>query len=235
MSKYLTLHQRVVAILNSAVQPNIGDLDSLVLESINSALTAIVPWLSKKSIATLEIDRSGLPENTSFPIVKLPSDVCQIVSIYDPTDRVFLIPFSIDKNVIGIPLSSTEYPLWWEYPMGYISLTPERLLEKPEISQLVILYTTTWNQIEDVGETHPWNDQTLLMETPNYADNALIYYAASFCLMTASASTSSLRQYDTKIDSGTPTDNPIKDMSNLLMQRFLNEVKLFVSSAGISR
>lgn len=204
MTKYTDIHQRVRNLLKGteATYPN-----ELILDGINSASKALLPWLPKKKVEYITV--------TSGSLIELPFDVYRVDAVYSEQDSFWLKKLSLTS---GNAIAST-YPMWMEYPSGFISLS----LDTYEGVPLKVYYFSTWDEIviED------FNASEEVLGTPAFADLAITYYACAYCLTSAATSTAQLRQFNTKIDSGNPEDNPLKEMSNLLMQRFMNEVKLF--------
>lgn len=227
MTKYLDIHQRVKLFLAGSV--TVDDLDDLVLNGINAALIALLLYLPNRKATKISIDSIG-DTSPSFFTVKLPSDVYQVDSVFDNFDKIWLKHLVIKG---GDVLEASQVPSWFEYPQGYLSLTPKRLDDRlNDIKDLVIFYFSNWDYIvaTQSGNTtiEPYDDASdIELQTPPFADNAIVYYACAYCLTSSATNTSSLRQYDTRIDSGTPTDNPVKDIANLMMLRFSNEVKTF--------
>jgi len=201
MSKYLDVHQRVRQYLKVS---SITFSDQLLLDGINAGMKAIVPWLPKKKVAQCL---------TSGSMVALPDDVYLVDALYSPDNSYWLPHMTIRSG----PAPSASLPMWMEYPNGYISLTSENLDGK----YLDVYYFSDWVEATTTGSA------TESLDTPSFADLAIVYYACSYCLVSGAMQSSQLRQFNTKIDSGNPDDNPLKEMSIVLMQRFMNEVKLF--------
>lgn len=201
MSKYIDVHQRVRTLLKGSAGTY---SDALILDGINAATNAILPWLSKRAIEQDIVVTSG-------SLIELPDDVYLVDAVYSKTDGKWLKHLSITP---GITLSSG--PLWIEYPHSRLTLTSDYTDKSVDV-----YYYAKWFEVESSGSAI---DE---MDTPSFADLAIIYYATSYVLVSSAISAAQLRQFNTKIDSGNPEDNPLRDTSNLLMQRFMNEVKLF--------
>lgn len=207
MSTYLSIHQKVRTFLRGTetTYP-----DNLIMDGVNASLKAIMPWLPKRSVA------QSLPV-TSGSSVTLPDDVYLVDAVYYPEGNRWLKHWAINPSASnkGTPVSDAQ---WIEYPSGYLSLSSD--LTDGVID---VYYYTDWTEVTSSGSL------TDSLETPSYADLAIVYYACAYVLGAVSVSAAQLRQFNTRTDSGSPEDNPIRDTSNLLMQRFLNEVKLFPS------
>ena len=96
------------------------------------------------------------------------------------------------------------------YPEGGVTFV-EALPE----NGATLYYTASWEE--------PTSGSNAL-ETPDYANTALSFYAASYCAASKSVTTADIGQYKVKVDSGKPTDNPMIDLSNFLLSRFNIEV-----------
>lgn len=201
MSKYLDIHQRVRTYLKAS---NVTFTDQLVIDGVNAGLSALMPWLPNKKVASCL---------TSGSLVSLPDGVYLVDALYLPESSYWLKHLSIKTG----PSENLAYPSWFEYPNGYVSLSDDSIDGK----YVDVYYFTNWTEITTSGSN------TDNLETPPFANLALIYYAASYCLASGAMQSSQLRQFNTKIDSGTPEDNPLKEMSIVMMQRFMNEVKTF--------
>lgn len=201
MSKYIDIHQRVRTLLKGGAGTY---SDALILDGINAGLNAILPWLSKRAVEQGIVVTSG-------SLIDLPDDVYLVDAVYSQTDGSWLKHWSITP---GATLPSN--PLWVEYPSGFLTLTSDCTDEVMDV-----YYYTTWTEVESSGSAVD------NLDTPPFADLAIIYYATSYVLASSAVSAAQLRQFNTKIDSGSPDDNPLRDSSNMLMQRFMNEVKLF--------
>ena len=205
MSNYIDVHQR----LRNFLKGSTGTYpDSILLDGINSAMIAVLPWLPKERVA------NGITV-TSGSLIELPDDVYYVDAVYSVTEGQWLKHWSINPNATSAR-GTVVVPQWVEYPEGYLTLSCD-------YSGNIVnaFYHGLWTEVTTTGS------DTAKMDTPSFADLAIIYYAASYVLSSSAISSAQLRQFNTKIDSGQPVDNPLKDMVNLLMQRFMNEVKLF--------
>jgi len=176
----------------------------MILDGINAGINAIMPWLPKREVQSIVV--------TGGSLIELPSDVYQVEAVYSRSDNYWLEELAIKPGSLGSP----SVPKWYQYPSGFITLTLDRADETMDV-----YYFTNWQSITTSGSP------TENLETPQFVDVALIYYACSYCLASGAMQSSQLRQFNTRIDSGNPEDNPLLQMSNVLMTRFLNEVKMF--------
>ena len=64
------------------------------------------------------------------------------------------------------------------------------------------------------------DDESKRLDAPDTTLGAIVFYACSYCLLQQAAGISTIRQYNTRVDSGAPTDNPTNEMSNFFLRRF---------------
>lgn len=204
MSKYTDIHQLVRTFLKGGTGTY---SDQVILDGINAATHAVLPWLSKRAT------QKGIVV-TSGSLVTLPDDVYLVDAVYSQTDEKWLRHWGINPSINTLPLD----PMWIEYPNGFLTLSLDATDDVVDV-----YYYTSWTEVTTSGSA------LANMDTPPFADLAIVYYAASYVLASNAVSAAQLRQFNTKTDSGSPDDNPLRDTSNMLMQRFMNEVKLFPS------
>lgn len=197
-----TLSEMRDKILRVLADPDGAQFDTdLLTDGVIAALEALLPWLWKRSVDVL----AGDGVTVSFQI---PADLYRVVAVFDDT-----IGSYIPRNILqagrrpGMDLETNQD--WLEFPAGYISFA-----NAPE-GDVYLYYGAVW--------TEPADDDDVL-ETPTYADQALIYYAASYVLLKNATSASNQRQYNLKVDSGTPVMNPMLDMARYFLERFNIEV-----------
>jgi len=175
----------------------------LLKDSIHAALDAITIKFWKS--ATFDVD--GLVEEVGEE--DIPEDLLSVEGVYDKTTGVFLPKMSFIANktsLIGI-----ETNAWINYPENTLvfvnALGDEGAL---------VYYAAMWDKPEDEDD---------LITTPACAITAIALYATSYCLLNQAAGSANLAQYRTKVDSGTPTDIPAKDMSDFFLRRFELELQ----------
>jgi hypothetical protein len=206
---FAELKAKIVRILGDTVVPGtsggpetagqIYEAD-LLKDAVHAALDAITVRCFKPS--TFTIKPSG--EATA-----LPDDVIDIEAVYDETNSVFLEKLNMQVDKARIPTRGNG---WLLYPAGYVSLAA---VIDGEVGATVY-YSATWAKPEDDEDP---------IDTPQMAATALTYFAASYCLLNTATQTASIRQFDTKVDSGKPTDNPAEQMSTYFMKRFELELQ----------
>ncbi len=173
----------------------------LLLDATRAALVAATGRLWKASVSSIAgVSGSAL----------LPDDFIEVEGILDLEAGKFLPENSITP--LGYwseeMITGNAYML---YPEGSITF-----VEDLPSAGASLYYTASWN--EPTSGSDP-------MDTPDYANTALSFYCASYCAASKSVTTADIGQYKVKVDSGTPTDNPLIDLSNFLLNRFNIEIE----------
>jgi hypothetical protein len=119
--------------------------------------------------------------------------------------------------VIGSSIASRND--WLVYPSGKITFS------KPPESGVTyqIYYTAEWDKPTDA------NDVSFELETPTRYDNALALWATGYILHPQTVAQSNLGQFDTRLDSGTPEDNPLMKQAKWMWQLFEVEMSRFAA------
>lgn len=214
MTTYAELKRHTLLLLDDDVKagPPLGgtDYSTTVLDfAVAAAYRAILPKVWKPSADDI---LAGATSHT------LPSDVYEVQGILDISNGDFLPSFILSANS-GYGAGTTGNR-WILYPKGTVTFSNEIGSEGG-----TLYYAAQW--------ALP-TDDTDDIEPPDYAVTALVLYMASHLLLGSAASAGSLAQYKARVDSGTPEDNPLKDLSNLFLKRFDIEMsKLPMMEKGI--
>jgi hypothetical protein len=199
MTTLSDLRDRVLRVVND---PSSSQFTAdTVNDGILAALEAILPWISKPSIATLV----GDAEETEF---ELPTDIYRITAVFDGTSGTYL-----PENVMAAlkaPGDNEANNDWMQYPSGSISFA-----NAPE-NDVTVYYGAVWGTPVDDDDA---------IESPTWADRALVFYAASYALLERASSSANIRQWNVQVDSGTPVMNPMRDMSSYFLERFRIEME----------
>jgi hypothetical protein len=202
---------RVLRLIDDPDQ-NLTD-DTLVWVGVVGAHDAILPWVPKLSQTTISSGSDGL-------LFALPADLYQIQAVQLVETGVFLPKANILPNSAR---GNTAKNDWLDYPTGYISLS-NALVEDAEI---MVFYLAHWGKPENEQDTD------FMIEVPPYAHQGLIYYAGSHCLTPRAVTSASIRQFNQRIDSGNPEDNPLKIESRNLRDLFYQEMKMMPPYAKV--
>ena len=168
--------------------------DDLMLDAVHTALDAILPHCWKPAKQTL----SGAASSYA-----LSSDIFEAQAVWDSAKDTFLDPAILAP---GEPSANTSGNGWFLYPNGYISFYTAL-----SASGGILYYSAVW--------TKPTSDAQNI-EAPEYVTAGLVMYAASYALLMRIGAQARLGNYKTRIDSGTPEDNPLLDYSTYLLKRF---------------
>jgi len=168
--------------------------DEMILDSVNAALNAILPSCWKPATSAL----TGAASSYA-----LPSDIFEVQAVWDADAKTFL-----DSAILapGEPTANATGNGWFLYPYGYISFYTAL-----SASGGTLYYSATWDK--------PTVDSDVI-EAPAYATTGLALYGASYAILMRIGAQSRLGNYKTRIDSGTPEDNPLLDYSTYLLKRF---------------
>lgn len=214
MTTYADLVNRVLRTLKDVDQAKFDD--DLIFDGLTAAHDAILPWVPNYGKVTVTTGSVG-------DLFELPSD-CYIVDAVQLLTTGEFIP----KNMFYAHSVRGQYATnndWSEYPHGYISLA----VALEEEDTFNVYYRAFWDKPSNSSDT------AHVITVPAYAHSGLVYYASSHCLIPESYSTANLNQFKMRPEQGTPVDNPIEVMSNFLMNRFYNEMKMmppFVKAGG---
>jgi hypothetical protein len=180
--------------------------DALLADGVLEALIAILPWVSKEST-------SNLAGNGSTSEFALPPDCAEIEAIWSESQQQFLPKAGLFPGTpwLNGESSSFDQNSWLEYPSGKVSFSIAPLASE----KMRVFYSAYW--------VAP-SEQTDELEPPAYALPGIAYYTAAYALAPKAVSAANVRQYNTKVDSGTPTNNPMVDMSKYMLQRFETEM-----------
>lgn len=191
-------------LLSSAMQST--NASDLVFDGIVSAHRAILPYVPNIKETTI----SG----SDGRMFVLPDDVFSVESVYDPTttsvlDKARLTPGSRWGS------SNSSEAQWLSIPNGYVSLN--RTLPSGGYI-LGLVYSALWEAPSEPSDTD------FVLTVPDYAIFGMALFAASYVLAVLSTDTAQLRQYNTRVDSGNPTDNPVQNSSEFFKRRFIEEM-----------
>ncbi len=199
MATLSDLRDRVLRILSD---PGGGQFEpDLIDDGLRASLDAILPWVFKRDVATLEADGA----TSSW---ELPEDLYRITAVFDADSGLYIENNSLSAGTApGAEIQSNQD--WLEYPEGEISLA-----RAPD-SDVTLFYGARWAEPEaDADE----------IEAPSWCHRALVFYAASYALMEKASASANIRQWNVRVDSGSPVMNPMKDMSSYYLERFKIEV-----------
>lgn len=210
--KYQDLHAMVLSVLKAEEDSTYSD--DLIYDAVCLATDAILPWIPKAAIATITADG----KLDRFP---LPVDYYAIEAIQDVSTGIFAEKDLLQPGRVRNAQSDKTFT-WMEYPRGTLNLS--RVLE--EGRGIRVYYTAYFNK----PETKDSLDFEL--ETPRYALAGILYWVCAHCVIPFSTSAAQVRNWNQKIDSGKPTDNPLEANARFYRQLFIDEMTRVPKMAG---
>lgn len=240
-----TMKSKIIRLLGATVSVDDDDVvespitsevypSALLIDSINAALDAIIVKVWKPSICVI-LGPLGIPDDSlglvqissvgmtspQGPIgtvqAELPSDLIDVESVWSYYYGGFMPKARL---VYGNSLENVWGNSWFLYPKGYITF----VMDLVESEKMTVFYSAYWTHITEADETTELSGEYVELEPPTIANEAIALYAASYCLLNAANQTSNWRQYATKVDSGQPENNPAKQMSQYMLQRYQYEL-----------
>lgn len=115
-------------------------------------------------------------------------------------DAIHLLP-----GVSWPLVSSTTVQGYWEWPSGVLTLGFVPLSGQ----KIGIQYFKIWDA--------PVRDESEL-NFPQFCEHAFAYFVAAYAMDAESTQSSSIRQWNTKRDSGSPEDNPLQRQSEYFLK-----------------
>jgi len=202
------LKRKVIRILaDDIVEPDYGETVGGTVYSADTLKDAICAALDAITVRIWKSQTEDIDGGESE--YDAPDDAIGIEGIYDKTVGSFLPMMGLRANkntLVGV-----ETNAWIDYPEGTIAFVNILGTDGAKI-----YYSASW--------TKPVDDDDAL-EPPESTVTALVLFAASYCLLNKATGSANIRQFDTKVDSGQPTDNPLKDMSDFFLRRFELELQ----------
>lgn len=169
-------------------------------DGVKAALAAAAHKIWKP--ATLEI-----AEGVST--VTLPDDFIDVEGIRDNTTGKLLSSLPLKVN--------SDYESGWiNFPYGYLAFSAALA------DGGLMYYSAMWSVPVEDGYG---NKDSYEMDMPLFLVPAVTYYAAAYAFFQRATQSAVIRQYNTKIDSGTPIDNPLLEMSKTFMMMYETELK----------
>lgn len=188
--------------------------DDLIYDGFLAALRAIAAKRAKHNKTILNGDGSST--------YTLPTDLLKIDTLYD-NDGLIILPYIDNKAYPHSTDVSTN--TWFLYPEGSITFNDELSTS----AKITMYYYGDWDTPASM------NDDTFVLTVPKTLLYPISLYNSAYCLIPSSVTNADIRQYATRIDSGTPIQNPMKEHILFLMQMYQNELTRLQEDIGISR
>lgn len=188
----------------------------LVTQGLNAAFTAILPWVPRRELYVVP-EGHELGERAS--LIPLPADVFRVLSVYDGTLGVgYFIPesaFLTSQRPASNQQSQNAYYKQTDGIRFFVPVDPDKI---------TVYYEAMWPHF---SEPDTYDEGVDDVGIPAWAENAILFYAAYYCILSLAANTGNMRQYNIQVDSGNPSHNPVRDMALEYHKAFLAECKLF--------
>jgi hypothetical protein len=182
--------------------------EEIVYDAVCAGHDAILPWVPNYQEADLTAGSDG-------DLFQLPSNVYDIQSVQLLDDNGKFI--SRASLAAGTARGNTQAENdFTESPKGYLSLA----YPLDEGDQIRLYYLAHWEKPASSG------DSTFIIKAPAHAHMGIVFYALSVILTPVIVDTATLGPFKSKVDSGTPIHNPMKDVSNWCYERFIREMKV---------
>jgi len=180
--------------------------DELLHDAVCAAHDAVLPWVPNYNDVVLTAGSDG-------DLFILPTDVYDLQAVQVVETMLFIPRATLASGTTrGYTLAEND---WIESPRGYLSLS-KALSEGATLS---LHYLASWPKPPLPGST------TFVIRVPEYAHQGMIYYAASIVLTPPIVDTATLNPFKSRVDSGNPEHNPMRDVSNWFRQLWLQEMK----------
>lgn len=209
MSTYDDIQSRIYRLLNDPNESTYSD--ELVYDGVVAAHQAILPWVPKYATGALTAGSDG-------QLLQLPSDCYQIQSVRRDDDGLYLSRASMAPGTVRHDDVQTALD-WINYPAGYIHLN----YAVDEGDTFTLYYFARWGLPSSVADTQ------FVLEVPEMAIQGMVYYAGAHVLIPSAVNSATIRQFNLRVDSGTPEHNPLKAESDYLRSLFYTEMKLMPS------
>lgn len=206
MATYSNLESRVARLLNDEEMARVSA--EMVYDGILSGHDAILPWVPKTALVTLTSGSNGF-------LFALPADCYSVQSVLIVETNVFVPKATLSPRSSWTQGIQTDNN-WIDYPMGYLTFSEE--IEEGETIQ--VFYHAFWTKPSSPPAA------AFVIEVPTYAHQGMVYYAASQVMMQQATGSGGIRQFNTRVDSGTPEDNPLLVLSQRFLERFYQEMKM---------
>ena len=182
--------------------------EDLLTDAIAAGHKAVLPWHPKLAIHTFTSGSGG--ETDSFA---LPDDYYGIDGLRDNENGKMLPSVEMRPQAyLGEDVTGNEFYL---YPQGYLTLAKEPDADDT-FKMFYRAYWTVPSATSGAGST---------MEIPSKLEDALLFYCCAYVLSPEGVSSASIRQWNTRADSGNPEHNPVAERSEHYLRMFEIAVK----------
>lgn len=144
--------------------------------------------------------------------ITMPDDYIELYAVFSKEENLLLEPHDLVPGMSWESASTTDP----DYePHGYIEwpYATVHLFHVPaaDVEAVEIWYFAQYGAVSGSSST---------IEPPRWAHEALLCYAAAMSFLPKLADASFLNEYKTRVDSGNPVQNPLKDAHDLFLKRY---------------
>jgi hypothetical protein len=207
---YGSLTETIYRQLSDPDQENPSFSEETVLDAVNAAHDAVLPWVPNyDEIELVATSGSGLND------LELPDDVydIQAVQLVDDSGKFISRATLAAGTARGNTSAEND---WTESPKGYLSFA----YDLSDGDTVKVYYLAHWPKPATITDTD------FVIQVPSHAHMGMIFYALSVILNPTVMDTATLGTFKSKVDSGTPVHNPAKDNANWFRSQFLQEMKM---------
>lgn len=181
--------------------------DAEMLDYVNAALTDFASHTARKKIWEKVLEKPSLT-------IELPDDVLELGPVSIQVQGLywqFLTPCMWKPgDTLPTPytfsLSVNGYYEWPESVLNFIYLIPAG-------QRLRFQYYAYWDEVENEEDVIPFRNR--------WPEEAIYWNILSRAVMKTAIQAANLRQYNIKVDSGEPEDNPMLKMSHQFYRKYL--------------
>ncbi len=204
----LTYAQFSLKVLRLISDPNFEIYsEETIHDAVCSAHDAILPWMPCYG----ELELTAGSDGANFA---LPENIYDLQAVQDVSTGKFIYKATIAAGTVrGNTQADND---WIESPKGNLSLS----IPITETYKLKLYYLSYWPKPPLPSSS------SFVITVPPVAHQGMIYYAASVALTSVIVDTATLGPFKSRVDSGTPQHNPMKDVSDWFRALWLQEMKL---------
>ncbi len=200
--RWTTLKNRALRLLDDTERSRPNYTDEELLDYVNAGLNSLASGHTAQECEYVITPSQPLAELT------LPENYISMGPAYYLSNgrRIMLtpvrlfpgesLPALINQRFLAQQFMISRNIAYYEYPAGRLNFA-EDVLENTEL------------HVSYFGYFDLVTDDTDLIPAPRWAEEALVWYIQMLAMAKPSVQASMLGQYKTKIDSGSPEDNPL--------------------------
>jgi len=204
--QWTILRDRILRVLGDTNRESARWQDDDLNDYINEALISI-------SAHTAQTKTYVTRTEAAISALALPDDVLGLgpLSVTTRNELVFFTPMDVTPgtrlSLTSDVLATGQDGYYYEWPKGTVRF----VRPIPSGSDVTVNYYAYWARVEALSET---------LSVPRWMEEALKWYCCHLAITKPAAKSSNLRQWNTKRDSGDPTDSPLLDFADYCLKRY---------------